>query len=105
LIPIQAARRNANDALGVLEIASGALGGTNNIYKRMRELAVQGSSETLAEDERQYVETEFRALSEELTRLRDVTEFNGIKFMDGSRSTIASTSSASTGSTVLKAGK
>ena len=96
------ARRNANDALGVLEVASGALRETNSIFKRMRELSVQAANEPLANTERQHLETEFRQLSSELTRLRDTTEFNGITVMDGSQSNRASITASSTGSVLLK---
>jgi len=99
------ARRNANDSLATLDITSGALYEANNMMKRMRELSVQASSETLEDTERAYLETEFRTISAELTRIRDITEFNGIRLADGSQSTRAGVLSTNVTNTVLKAGR
>jgi flagellin len=49
----------------------------------MRELAQQAANETLGASERIYLNTEFQALSAELTRVADNTEFNGVNLLDG----------------------
>jgi flagellin len=77
------ARRNVNDGLGVVQIAEGATNEVANILKRMRELAVQSSSETLASTERNYVDTEFDQLRLEIDRIANVTEFNGVGLTRG----------------------
>jgi len=77
------ARRNTNDGLGVVQIAEGATNEVANILKRMRELAVQSSSETLASTERAYVDTEFDQLRLEIDRIANVTEFNGVGLTRG----------------------
>jgi len=76
-------RRNANDGIAVIQIAESASNEVSGILKRMRELAVQSSSETLESTERQYVETEFTTLRSEIDRIADVTEFNGIHVARG----------------------
>ena len=43
----------------------------------MRELAVQSSSDTLANSERAYIQDEFVQQSDEIDRIAEVTEFNG----------------------------
>ena len=48
----------------------------------MRELAVQSSSETLANSERAYIQDEFSQLTKEVDRIAAVTEFNGISLGD-----------------------
>jgi flagellin len=71
------AARNANDGISIIAVAEGATSEVSNILIRMRELAVQGASETLDDDERAYVNDEFEALSSEIDRIAQVTEFNG----------------------------
>lgn len=78
------ASRNVNDGMSIIAIAEGAATEVGNILVRMRELAVQGSSETLDTDERAYVNDEYAALESELDRIANVTEFNGIQLTDGS---------------------
>ena len=78
------AMRNTNDGISVVQTAEGATSEVGNIVKRMRELAVQSSSETLATAERSYVQDEFAQLSSEVDRISAVTEFNGLKLTNGS---------------------
>ena len=49
----------------------------------MRELAVQSSSETLEDGERAYIDSEFEQLSDEVERIAQSTEFNGISLSAG----------------------
>jgi flagellin len=72
------AKRNANDGIAVIQVAESATNEVSNILKRMRELAVQSSSETLESTERAYIQTEYTQLNSEIDRIADVTEFNGI---------------------------
>jgi flagellin len=83
------AMRNINDGVSVIATAEGASDEIGNILKRMRELAVQSSSETLASGERAYLETEFQELSSEIDRIANTTEFNGVSLTDGTSSTLA----------------
>ncbi len=83
------ANRNINDGQSIIAVAEGASNEVGNILIRMRELAVQGASETLDDDERAYVQTEFTQLSEEVDRIANTTEFNGQQLADGSLATIA----------------
>ncbi len=83
------AMRNTNDGISMIQVAEGAYETAGNIYKRMRELAVQGSSETLANTERGYLSDEYIQLSDELDQIAKVTEFNGINLTaSGSNSII-----------------
>lgn len=83
------AARNVNDGMSIIGVAEGAAGEVADILVRMRELAVQSSSETLDDDERAYVQDEFSELSSEVARIANVTEFNGQKIADGSLSSLA----------------
>lgn len=77
------AAQNANDAVAVLATAEGAYNSISDILVRMRELAVQGASDTLTNTERGYLNTEFGDLISEIDRISDVTEYNGIQLLDG----------------------
>ncbi len=82
------AQRNVGDGISMVSVAEGASAEVANILGRMRELAVQSSSETLGDDERAYVQDEFASLSAEVDRISNVTEFNGKKLTDGSSATV-----------------
>lgn len=82
------AMRNTNDGISVVQTAEGAANEVANILKRMRELSVQSASETLDDGERAFIQDEFVQLSEEVDRISQVTEFNGLKLADGVQTTI-----------------
>jgi flagellin len=80
------AERNAMDGVSLLQTSEGALNEVSGILGRMRELSLSASSDTISDEQRGYLATEFTALSDELTRMTTTTEFNGIKLLDGSAS-------------------
>ena len=82
------AMRNANDGISVIQTAEAATKEVLNILDRMRELAVQSSSETLATDERDYIDDEFHDLSDEIQRIAKATEFNDLNLSDGSKTSL-----------------
>lgn len=86
---INVAKRNTNDGISVVQTAESASNEVGNIMKRMRELAVQSASETLDDGERAYIQDEFVQLSEEVDRIANVTEFNGVNLTDGTNATIS----------------
>jgi len=79
------AKRNANDGISLLQVAEGSMSEFNNILVRMRELTTQAASDTVAPKERSYLNREFGQLNEELVRIKDDTEFNGIKIFSGNQ--------------------
>ncbi len=85
---LQQASRNTNDGISVVQVAEGATSEVGNILKRMRELAVESSSETLADDERAYVQDEYEQLEGEVDRISSVTEFNGVALADGTNTSL-----------------
>lgn len=82
------AMRNTNDGISAIQIAEGSTNEIGEILKRMRELAVQGSSELLVSPERDYLSDEYNELSAEVDRIVNVTEFNGVALIDGSDTSI-----------------
>jgi flagellin len=83
---LKQAQRNTHDGISVIQTAEGATNEVGDILKRMRELAVQSSSETLANSERSYIQDEFSQLTQEVDRIAAVTEFNGIALGDNTNS-------------------
>lgn len=83
------AERNANDGISMISVAEGATSEIGSILTRMRELAVQASSETLGTTERAYVDAEYQELALEIDRIAAVTEFNGVALIDGTLATVA----------------
>ncbi len=79
----QQAARNANEGVAMLQTADSAMQTTTDTLLRMRGLAVQSASDGLTDTERAYVNTEFTQLSSEITRVSDVTEYNGQNLLDG----------------------
>ncbi|TDE94740.1 flagellin [Occultella glacieicola] len=77
------AARNAQDGISVVQTAEGALGEAHSILQRMRDLAVQGANDTNNADSRTAISNELGDLTDELTRIADSTNFNGIQLLDG----------------------
>ncbi len=80
---LRQAQRNANDAVGLLNIAESGLQSISDIYIRMRELAVQSANDSISDTERGFLNTEFQGLGRAVSRVSEVTEYNGIKLLDG----------------------
>ena len=80
------ASRNANDAISMVQTAEGSLGQVHDILGRMRELSVQANSDGINDEQRAHIDTEFQALSAEITDIASDTRFNGASLFDGSLS-------------------
>ena len=80
------ASRNASDGISLIQTAEGALNETTNILQRMRELAVQASNDTNTTSDREEIQKEINALTEEVDRIANNTEFNTQKLLNGSKS-------------------
>lgn len=78
------ASRNAQDGISMIQTAEGALGETQNILQRMRELAVQAGNDTNTTDDRKQIQQEINQLTNEVNRISNTTEFNTQKLIDGS---------------------
>jgi len=76
--------RNANDAISLAQTAEGALAESTNILQRIRELAVQASSDGATSSDRATMQVEVDALVAELDRIANKTTFNGRVLLDGS---------------------
>ena len=75
--------RNANDAVSLVQTADGALVEVTNMLQRMRELAVQAASGTMSSTDKTALNTEFEALTTEIERVADNTQWNGTNLLNG----------------------
>ena len=80
---LNAAVRNANDAISMVQTADGAMIEMGNMLQRMRELAVQGSTGTNSSTDVTALQTEFTALRDEIFRVVENTQWNGTNLLDG----------------------
>lgn len=76
--------RNAQDGISMVQTAEGALNEVHDMLQRMRVLAVQGANGTNSEANKNSINEELTALAEEIGRISKVTDFNGMKLLDGS---------------------
>jgi flagellin len=79
------AKRNANDAVSMLQVAEGAMEEMTNMTVRLRELTVQSASDTIGDRERSYLNKEYTALVDEIDRIAATTEFNGNKMFSSEK--------------------
>ena len=87
---LRQATRNANDGISLINVTEGALNEQSGILIRLRELASQAATGTVGSTERGTIQLEFSALRNELTRISQTTEFNGIALLDGGLASSAS---------------
>lgn len=80
---LKQADRNANDGISMIQTAEGGLNEVSSILTRMRELAIQTSSDTIGDTERSMTNMEYQNLKLEVDRIAQVTEFNGKKLLNG----------------------
>lgn len=82
------ARRNANDGVSLIQTAEGGLNEIGNILTRLRELSIQGASDTIGNTERGFLNKEFGQLKDEINRITKSTEFNGTPLLVGNQDEI-----------------
>ena len=75
---------NANDGIGLIQTAEGALSETHSMLQRMTTLATQAANGTYNSKARANIQLEVNELSDEITRIAESTEYNGFKMLGGS---------------------
>jgi len=81
---IAQARQNAYNAGSLIQVSEGGLNEINNILIRLRELGVQAASDTIGDNEREFLNTEAKQLLEESNRIAKTTRFGDKRLLDGS---------------------
>ena len=80
---LNAAVRNANDAISMLQTADGALNEVNDMLQRMRELGTLAQNDTYSTAQRVAMNDEFTQLQSEIDRIADNTQWNNMNLLDG----------------------
>ena len=75
--------KNANDAIGLVKIADGALEEYQKLLVTARDKAVQAASDTNSDEARAALEEDVKQLMEQANKIATETQFNGISLLDG----------------------
>ena len=82
---LEAAQKNANDGISLVQTAEGALTEVHSMLNRMTYLATQSANGTYDNDvDRANLQAEVDSLLEEIDRISQSTNFNGLNLLDGS---------------------
>jgi flagellin len=82
------AARNANDGISLAQTTEGALEEVTENMQRIRELTVQAKNGTNSASDLDSIKKEIGTRLEEIGRVAEVTNFNGVKVFDGSKEKI-----------------
>lgn len=80
------AEKNANYNINLLATAEGSLSVIDEKLVRMRALATEASNGALTASDRKFIDVEFQQMKSEITRIANVSNYNGKKLLDGSLS-------------------
>lgn len=80
---LKQAQNNAEAATAMLQTAEGSLNEQNNILIRLRELAVYSASDTVGDEEREFLNTEFEQLTQEFDRIAQSARFGQKQLLTG----------------------
>ena len=82
---LKQAQVNAGQASSMLQVADGALAQTSDILMRMKALSVQAQSGSVSDNERNFLDKEFSALSAQIDDIANQTKFNGQTLLNGDK--------------------
>ena len=80
--------RNAQDGGSLIQVFEGGTNEINNILSRIRELAMQSSSDTVGDRERSLINNEVQELKNEIERVSQTTQYAGNKLLNGESSAL-----------------
>lgn len=88
------ASRNAQDGISMVQTADGAASQIEAMLQRMRELAVEGSNDTLSTSDRTAISAELTQLQSQVDLTAQQTKFNGNSLLTGSMQTSVNTATS-----------
>ena len=83
ILGMKQANENAQQANNLIQTAENGLNDISDMLSRMRELAVQASTDTLNNTDRASIDLEYQALKDEITRIANVTQYNEMDILNG----------------------
>lgn len=103
---LEKAYDNANDGISLVQTAEGALTEVNSMLTRLTELATQSANGTYQDDvDREAIQEETEAILDEIDRISEATNYNGINLLDGSLGSKSQVDGVSIDTTTAIAGK
>jgi flagellin len=81
---LNAAIRNANDGINMLQTADGALGGISDMMQRMRELGTLAQNDTYSTAQKKSMDEEYQALVTQIDQVAANTQWNKMNILTGS---------------------
>ena len=96
---------NANNGVGELQVADGALSQVTNLLNRAVTLATESSTGTVSDSQRTAIQAEFSQITQEIDQISQITTFNGAVVFGGGQTnnnqlTTAVTTPAGTATTI-----
>jgi len=97
---LQQAMRNTEDAVSFMQTTEGYLEETTNVLQRMRELSIQAGNGIYSDTDRMLINVEISQLTDEVNRVANHAQFNGMNMLTGrfSAPAVATTANANTNS-------
>lgn len=84
---------NANDSIGMIQIADGAVSGMSDNMDKIRELTLKASSAAMNDANRNSIQNEINGLMKSNFQMASSASYNGISLLDGSSGSLANTAS------------
>lgn len=97
---LRQASRNSLDGVSLIQTAEGALGEVHSMLQRMRELSVQGANGIYEKDDLGAIANEIEQLTEQIDKIAENTEFNGIKLLNGDEDKLSLQIGSNSGQTI-----
>jgi flagellin len=86
---LQQGARNAQDGISMLQTMDGAMGTVDDALIRMKELAEQAATGSYSDAQRTIMNAEFKEMADEIERIANSTDFNGIKMLNSASGTVS----------------
>jgi flagellin len=80
---LNAAVRNANDGINMLQTADGAMSSISDMMQRMREIAVLATNDTYSSSQKSAMNDEYQALLTQIDQVATNTQWNKMALTDG----------------------
>ncbi len=77
------AGQNSSDGVSIIETADGSLSEVTNMIQRINELCIKANNGTISDADRNTIQDEVSELKKEIERIKDTTQFNGQKLLNG----------------------
>jgi flagellin len=90
---LNAAVRNANDAINMLQTADGSLNEVSDMMQRMRELGTLAQNDTYSTAQKKSMDDEYQALKSEISRISTNTQWNKMGLLNGTGGEVGGASS------------